>query len=68
MNADANCWSENVWIVLHPDSDTTVRGGFADSLDAVAWIDEQRAHETDATRLAYLQACVVAPYDPDRTT
>jgi len=55
-----------MWIVLDPENDVTIQDGFATDLDAVNWVQQQR--NDGVTPLAAIEAWVVAPYDPERST
>jgi hypothetical protein len=54
-----------MWIVLDPEPDVAI-ARFDDSIDAVNWIADEIKITQDVERVAMLQRCVVAPYDPER--
>lgn len=56
-----------MWIVLDPEPDKMIADGFNEAEDAVAWIAGAiELAGDDADRIALLQRCVVAPFDPGR--
>ena len=55
-----------MWIVLDPEPDLAIARDFPESLDAVNWIADEILIAKDEERIALLQRCVVAPFDPER--
>lgn len=55
-----------MWIVLDPEPDVSIAGGFAESEDAVQWVARALAETDNPDRVALLKRCVVAPFDPER--
>jgi len=54
------------WIVLDPIEDKAIASGFNEAEDAVAWVQKAFSTTHDENRIALLQRCVVAPFDPER--
>jgi len=54
------------WIVLDPDTDVAIASGFNEAEDAMAWITHAFSTTQNEERIALLQRCVVAPFDPER--
>jgi len=54
-----------MWIVLDPEPDRAL-ARFNDTIDATNWIVDEIKITNDPDRVAMLQRCVIAPFDPKR--